>query len=314
MQRITFSTPLDWDDARMFLAVARAGQMLGASQALGVNQATLSRRMAALEAALGAKLLTRRTHGSELTDAGAALFETLERVETEMLTVQARLQGAEAVAAGVVRIGAPDGFGVGFLAPRLAHLAERHPDLTIQLVPTPRGFSLSRREADLAIMVGRPEKGRLVARKLTDYTLGLYASPAYLAGRSAPQEAADLARHRLVGYVEDLIAVPALNYAADFLRGWRSRIELTSAIGQAEAIRAGAGIGVLHDYLACGTDLVRVLPDLRAVRSYWLAIHENLRDVARVRAAADWLIEAVRGAQTAFHNTADANGSENRAE
>ena len=305
MQKTT-SPPasLDWDDARIFLAVARAGQMLGAARMLGLNQATLSRRVTALEAALGTKLLARRTHGSELTDAGAELFETLERVETEMLTVQSRLQGSGAAAAGVVRIGAPDGFGVGFLAPRLAVLAERHPALTVQIVPTPRGFSLSRREADLAVMVGRPEKGRLVARKLTDYTLGLYASPGYLAAHGIPAEAADLADHRLVGYVEDLIAAPALSYAAEFLRSWPSRIELTSAVGQLEAVQAGAGIGVLHDYLArerCEAGrLVRLLPELRATRSYWLAIHENLRDVARVRAAANWLREAVRLAAPAF--------------
>ncbi len=300
MQERALTAPLDWDDARMFLAVARAGQILGAARALGINQATLSRRMASLEAGLGAKLLARRTHGSELTDAGAQLFETLERVEAEMLAVQAKLQGAEAAAAGALRIGAPDGFGVGFLAPRLARLAERHPGLTVQLVPTPRGFSLSRREADLAVMVGRPEKGRLVARKLTDYTLGLYASPGYLDAHPPPGEAAALADHRLVGYVEDLIAAPALNYAAEFLRGWKSRFELSSAIGQVEAVRAGAGIGALHDYLAVGTGLVRVLPELRAVRSYWLAIHESLRDVARIRAAAQFLTETVRESQSAF--------------
>lgn len=304
MHKSTPPSALDWDDARMFLAVARAGQMLGATRTLGVNQTTLSRRMASLETALGTKLLVRRTHGSELTDAGGALLDTLERVETEMLGVQARLQGAGAAAAGVVRIGAPDGFGVGFLAPRLTTLAARHPALVVQLVPTPRGFSLSRREADLAVMVGRPEKGRLVARKLTDYTLGLYASPGYLAERAPPEDAAALAGHRLVGYVEDLIAAPALAYASEFLRGWRSSVELTSAIGQVEAVKAGAGIGALHDYLAVGPcregSLVRVLPELRAVRSYWLAIHESLRDVARVRAAADWLTDAVRQRAAAF--------------
>ena len=207
--------------------------------------------MAALEAALGAKLLVRRTHGSELTDAGAALLETLERVETEMLAVQARLQGAEAAAAGVVRIGAPDGFGVGFLAPRLARLADRHPGLTRPagadaarlLAVAPRG----RPRGD-----GRPPGARAAWSPASSPTtrLGLYAAPAYLAAHPAPADPADLARHRLVGYVEDLIAAPALNYAAEFLRGWRSHIELTSAIGQVEAVRAGAGIGVLHDYLA----------------------------------------------------------------
>lgn len=302
MQKSTLTARLVWDDARMFLAVARAGQVLGASRVLGVNQATLSRRMASLEAALGAKLLIRRTHGSELTDAGLDLLGSLERVETEMLSVQARLQGAEAAAAGVVRIGAPDGFGVGFLAPRLAALADRHPALTVQLVPTPRGFSLSRREADLAVMVGRPEKGRLVARKLTDYTIGLYAAPAYLKDHPAPDDVAGLADHRLVGYVEDLIAAPALGYAGEFLRGWRSRIELTSAIGQVEAVRAGGGIGALHDYLARDRGLVPILPGLRVMRSYWLAIHEGLRDVVRVRAAAEFLTDAVHEAQSAFLN------------
>ena len=272
MQEPPFTSPLDWDDARMFLAVVRAGQMLGASRALGINQATLSRRMAALESALGAKLLTRRTHGTEMTDAGTALFESLERVETEMHEVQARLQGAEAAATGVVRIGAPDGFGVGFLAPRLARLSDRHPELTVQLVPTPRGFSLSRREADLAVMVGRPEKGRLVARKLTDYTLGLYASTGYLAAHPAPQDLADLENHRLVGYVEDMIAAPALEYAREFLRGWRSQIEVTSAIGQVEAVRAGAGIGVLHDYLAAGSR-PRPAVSRTCCRAHLLACH-----------------------------------------
>ena len=168
-------------------------------------------------------------------------------------------------------------------------------------MPTPRSFSLSRREADIAVMVGRPERGRLVARKLTDYTLGLYAAKAYLATHPAPATPADLAAHRLVGYVDDLIPAPALNYAAEFLRGWSSHLEISSAIGQLEAVRAGAGIGALHDYLARPhADLVRILPEQRATRSYWTAIHENLRDVARVRAAADFLTAIVREAQADF--------------
>lgn len=300
MQEAAFSG-LNWDDCRLFLAVARAGQMLSAAKTLGLNQATLSRRVAGLERALGAKLLVRRTHGSELTDAGAALVEALERVEAELLASQARLHGADQAVSGVVRVGAPDGFGVGFLASRLARLAARHPDLVVQLVPTPRGFSLSRREADIAVMVGRPDKGRLVARRLTDYTLGLYASREYVAARGAPASTAELAAHRLVGHVEDLVAVPALNYAQEFLRNWRSNLELSSAIGQLEAVRAGAGIGVLHDYLAAGSaELVPILPECRAVRSYWTAMHENLRDLGRVRAVAEFLGEIVREAQGDF--------------
>jgi DNA-binding transcriptional LysR family regulator len=291
----------NWDDGRLFLAVGRAGQMLAASRKLGLNQATLSRRIAGLERSLGVKLLVRRTHGCELTDAGAALMGSLERIEAEIRASQAWLKRSEATVSGLVRVGAPDGFGTGFLAARLVRLTERHPDLRIQLVPTPRGFSLSRREADIAVMVGRPERGCLVARKLTDYTLGLYAARSYLLRHPAPGTTAELNEHRLVGHVEDLLPVPALNHAPAFLRSWRSHFEIHGAIGQLEAVRSGAGIGVLQDYLAgAHPELVPVLPDQKAVRSYWTAVHENLRDVPRVGAAADFLVEIVREAEALF--------------
>jgi DNA-binding transcriptional LysR family regulator len=286
---------MNWEDGRLFLAVARAGQMLGAAKVLGINQATLSRRMASLEKSLGASLLIRRTNGCELTEDGEALAVSLERIETEFMQAQSALTEADLQVSGTVRIGAPDGFGVSFLAPRLAEFASRHPKITIQLVPVPQVFSLSKREADIAVLVGRPEQGRLVAQRLTDYTLSLYAAPSYVAARGLPREAADLAGHTLVGYVEDLIFTPSLNYAASFWSGWKSQIEISSATGQLEAVRAGAGIGVLHDYLAAGhPDFVPVLPDLSIKRSYWIVHHESQKGLARIRAATGFLNEVVK--------------------
>ncbi len=293
---------MNWEDGKLLLAVARQGQMLGAAKRLGLNQATLSRRIAALEAELGTQLVIRHAHGCTLTADGTALVTRLERVESEMLLARADLQQTGTQVSGVVRIGAPDGFGVKFLAPRLALLAEQQKGLTLQLVPVPRSFSLSEREADIAVMVGRPETGRLVARKLTDYTLGLYAAPDYLARFGTPETLDELATgHRLVGHVDDLIYAPGLNYSREFLRHWQSAIEISSAIGQTEAVRGGAGIGVLHDYLALGdTGLVRVLPQTFISRAYWVAMHESLRNVERVRVVARFLAEIVRENQGAF--------------
>jgi DNA-binding transcriptional LysR family regulator len=303
--RITSSATnraMNWDDARLFLAVARAGQMLGAARRLGLNQATLSRRIAALEAGLGTQLLVRRTHGCSLTEAGAALARTLERVESQMLQAQSDLARADAAVTGTVRIGAPDGFGLAFFSRQLGALADAHPGLTLQLVPIPHSFSLSEREADIAVMVGRPVSGRLIVRKLTDYTVGLYAARGYLARAGTPASLAELAeRHRLVGYVEDLIYAPGLNYASEIARGWRSTLEISSAIGQVEAVRAGAGIGVLHDYLARPDPaLVPVLPASYVTRSYWIAWHESHRDIARVQVVARFLAEIVREHREAF--------------
>lgn len=292
---------MNWEDGRLFLAVARAGQMLSAARALGINQATLGRRMTAFETSLGTKLLHRRTNGCELTAQGVTFFEYLERIETEFIGAATEVQHTDTSVSGIVRIGAPDGFGVSFLAPRLGLLARQHPELSIQLVPVPRSFSLSKREADIAVMIGRPKHGRLVARKLTDYTLGLYATPAYLTENGTPENTTALAAHRLIGYVDDLVYAPSLNYTDEFARAWKSQIEVSSAIGQMEAVRSGAGIGILHDYLAADvSNLVPILPQTKARRSYWTVFHESLRDVARVRVVSEFLDQQIKQASTDF--------------
>jgi len=293
---------MDWSDARLFLAVARAGQMLGAARRLGISQATLSRRVAALEADLGQALLLRQAHGCTLTETGAALAERLERVEAEMIRAEESVERGSAGLTGTVRLGAPDGFGIGFLAPRLGRFAERHPNLLLQLVPVPRAFSLSEREADIAVLVGQPQTGRLVVRKLTDYSLGLYGARSYLDRAGMPRTLEDLTgRHRLVGHVEDLIYAPGLNYTRDLVRDWQSSLEISGAVAQAAAVKGGGGIGVLHDYIARPIPgLVRVLPDIVATRAYWIALHENLRETARVQAVAAFLTEIVREARGQF--------------
>jgi len=294
-------TAMNWDDGRLFLAVARTGQLLAAAKSLGLNQATLSRRMTAFEKQLGTRLLIRRTTGCELTDAGREMADALEQMETAFLSSQANIGDENASLSGTIRIGAPDGFGVSFLAPRLKDLVEAHPALKVELVPVPRTFSLSQREADIAVMIGRPQQGRVVARKLTDYSLSLYAAEAYLERHGVPDTPASLAGHRLIGYVEDQLYSPDLNYTGEFWRNWQSQVEIASATGQLEAARAGCGIAILHDYLAADVpELQRVLPHQQVSRTYWMVYHESLRDNARVRACADFLSGAVTAAKDQF--------------
>ncbi|KAA9008364.1 LysR family transcriptional regulator [Histidinibacterium aquaticum] len=291
---------MDWDDTRHFLAVAREGQMLGAARRLGISQAKLSRRVAALEAALATRLFDRTTRGSQLTEQGRLFFSMAERVEAEFLGTLEEIRGREGVG-GTVRIGAPDGFGGAFLAPRLGSLMQACPGLRLQLVPVPRSFSLSEREADIAIMVGRPDKGRLRVRKLTDYTLGLYAAPRYLETRGQPDTVADLRDHDLVGYVEDLVYTPDLNYTVDVLKGWRSVVEVATAVGQVEAVRSGVGIGILHDFMAAEqSGLVHILPQVRVTRGYWTVWHENLSSARRVQAVVEFLDRAARAERELF--------------
>ena len=134
---------MDWDRIRIFLAVARAGQISGAAKGLGLNHATVGRQLTALEEDLGTPLVERQTNGCVLTQAGEVLMRAAEKVESELLQAGTRLSGATEALTGTVRVGAPDGLGNYFLSRTLGALAELHPELTIQLVPLPRTFSLS---------------------------------------------------------------------------------------------------------------------------------------------------------------------------
>lgn len=284
---------MNWDDVRIFLAVARSGQILGAAKSLGLNHATVARRLTALEEALGSKLFTRKTNGSELSSAGERFLVHAEAMESAMLAAN-ESAGTDSAIDGTVRVGAPDGFGVAFLAPRLGELIDRHKGLRIELVPVPRAFSLSRREADIAVTLERPREGRLVARKLTDYRLGLYAAQRYLDAHGTPASLDDLAAHQLVGYVDDLLFTSSLDYTAEFLKGWRSSLAISSAMGQTEAVRAGAGIGILHAFMVKrDSRIVPVLPAHTLIRSYWTVVHEDLRGIRRVALVAEFLAEIV---------------------
>lgn len=292
---------MNWDDLRIFLAVARAGQILGAARRLDLNHATVSRRVTALEAALGTKLFRRLTTGTELTSEGERLLEIAERMEADLIAARADMADEGETVSGTVRIGAPDGFGVAFLASRLGGLTTLHPGLTIQLVPVPRSFSLSRREADIAITVERPTEGRLVAVKLVDYTLGLYASRAYAQAHGLPTGREELRGHRLVGYVPDLTISPGLDYAEEFLPGWSAGFSVSSALGQVAAVRSGVGIGILHAFIArAHEDLVPVeaAPPIR--RAYWLVYHESMRPLRHIQAVAGFVQSAVEKERALF--------------
>ncbi|OJJ11644.1 LysR family transcriptional regulator [Roseibium sp.] len=285
---------MNWDDIRIFLGVARTGQILAAAKRLGLNHATVARRLTALEDSLGTRLFDRSTSGCVLTDAGSRFFDRAETMEAAALQAEADLGDDTPEISGTVRIGAPDGFGVAYLAPRLGLLTRQHPGLTVQLVPVSRSFSLSRREADIAVTIERPETGRLIAGKLVDYALGLYASRSYLSERDFPESPGDLSAHNLIGYVEDLLYSASLNYGTEFFKGWTARFEIASALGQTEAVKAGAGIGILHDFIArADPSLVPVLPDMKLKRAYWMVTHESSRPLRHVAAVQDFLREQV---------------------
>ncbi len=289
----------DWDDLRIFLAVARAESLSGAGRALRLDPATVGRRIARLEVALGTALFAKSPQGYAATAEGQRLFEEALRVEDAMAGAlgAARGQGGGAAGklSGQVRIGAPDGCANYLLPGVVAGLGAEHPGLELQIVALPRVVNLSRREADLAIAVSRPTGGRLLAERLADYHLSLAAARVYLASHPPIRTRADLARHPIVGYIPDMIFDRELDYLAEAGLDRVAHASNSVAV-QLNLIRAGAGVGIVHDFaLPHAPDLVRILPaEIRLTRTFWLLRHADDRRSERLGRFARTFAQAMR--------------------
>lgn len=292
----------DWNDLTAFLAVARSGRLTAAAQRLGVDHTTLSRRIGALEHALKAKLFDRSPSGYSLTEPGRRLLPTAEEMERLALAAQEAVGGSAAVVEGAVRIAAPEGFGSYFLAPRIAALKARHPGLLVQLVAQTAVFSLSKRDADVAIAVSRPPAGRLIVSRLTDYDLGLYAASAYLDAHPPIVTAADLQDHCFVSYIGELLHFPELDFLQHVAPGGATSVESSNLVAQLRATLAGAGLCVLPAFLAHEESrLVRVLPgEVSLTRTLWLTVHQDLAELARIKAVVRFIRAEVEAARASF--------------
>ena len=275
----------DWDDVRIFIAAARAGSLGAAAQRLGIDAATVGRRVARLETGLKSTLVIRSPSGLQLTAAGAQLLQVGLQAESAM-DAAARVAQPDAVA-GTVRISASEGFGGAVLAPALAELHAARPGLRIELAASSGFLSPSRREVDMAITLSAPDSSRLIVETLTPYQLALYAAPDYLGAQARPERVEDLTDHSIVGYVDDLIYAPELRYLDEISPGLTPHLASSSIRAQRDIIAGGGGIGVLPCFLALG--LERVLPTVLLERRFWLSTHRELHDTARLRAVRTWV-------------------------
>ncbi len=293
---------MNWDDLRVFLAVARAERLSAAAGIVGQDATTISRRLKRLESVLERRLFELTPTGHVLTEDGLRLLDQVERMEAGALGIERT--GASGMAlAGTIRISASEGFGSRIIAPRLHRFNAAHPGVRIDLMASSGFLNPSRREADLAVMLARPKTGALIARKLTDYRLGLYATRGYLDAAGAPRTVAEIARHPLVGYVHDQIYAPELRYLEDIDPRLRAGLCSTSINAQAEIVASGAGLGILPCFIAATMpSLVRILPDLVEIeRSFWLVIPRDLRGIARIDRFVIWLNEEIDRARPLLH-------------
>ena len=285
---------MDWDDLRIFLTVARSESLSGAGKTLRLDPATVGRRIARLEETLALRLFAKSPQGYALTEEGVRLLAHAERVETEVSGAQEALRGTTGGLTGLIRLGAPDGCANYLLPQVLATIADENPGLDVQIVALPRVFNLSRREADMAIGVSRPEAGRLTVQRIAEYRLHLAAARVYLDREGTPATREDLRTHRIVGYIPDMIFDKELDYLTDLGLG-RVQLASNSVPVQLNWLRAGAGVGMVHAFaMPFAPELVPVLPEIALTRAFWLIRHADDARSARLTRFAESLAAGVR--------------------
>lgn len=286
---------MDWDNLRYFLELARTGKLVTAARRLRVDQATVSRRVQALEKEISATLFVRTPAGMELTDAGQLLLADAQAMEAAALRIEGVTGGTEDQFAGTVRVGTTEGFGSTILAPHLGIFAATHANLSIELVAVSAVVNISRREADIVISLERPSRGPFVVTKLCDYVLRLYGSEAYLSKHSPIKTVADLKQHTLIGYLDDLLYSKQLQFVSEIDPPERFTLRSTSVVAQLNAAAAGAGLCVLPAFLADQNPRLKALiPDQLAFqRTFWMSMPEEVRQLPRMRATWAFLREVV---------------------
>lgn len=278
--------PFAWDDLRFVLAIARAGQLAAAAQALGVNHSTMFRRLNALERALGSQMFERLATGYRPTDSGRRLIEAAERMEAEALALDRDLTGRDTRLSGQLRVTCSETLGYKILTGEIARFRALHPGIAIDLSVDNRVIDLSRREADVALRATRPSEGDLFGRKLADIRWGLFASPGYLKTHAGLKRIDDLARHTVIGWSDSGPQTKAARWIARHVPASAIGLRSATIFNQYIAARDALGVALLPIYLPAGDDgVVRLFGPLKDFTTeMWIVTHRSLKDTARVRA------------------------------
>lgn len=291
---------LDWDDLRTFLAIARTGTLSAAARQLHVSQPTMGRRLEALHARLGARLLERTPSGFRLTTAGERVMGAVERMEAEALAVERTVTGQDVRLEGNVRVTSIGSFGSRLLTPLFGTLRARHPGISVELAVDARSLSLARREADIAVRLARFEGHEIVSRRVSDVAFGLFASEAYLERHGTPDLAAGSPGHLIVTVQDDQVALPESAWLAEAGREGRVSLRSNSRAVQLQAALAGLGLVCLPRILGDGVPGLARVPDAAhapPLRELWIGLHRDTRHSPRIRAVFDHLAEGLRAAR-----------------
>ena len=290
---------LDWDDLRFYLAILRSGSLSGAAKSLHVAQSTVGRRLASLEASLGARLLNRTPDGYLPTLSGEDVRRQAERVEVEALSLERQVVGRDTRLAGLVRVTCSETIASNLVAPCFGALHLKHPDIMIELLPNAKELSLSMREADVSVRLKQPDQHDLVVRRIGTVAFGLYASPDYLDRHGEPDYGGGCPGHHLVTQLDGFQDGQQTDWLAALAPRARIALQTTSHEAALAAALEGAGLASLLRFRADREEgLIQVpvppLPSHIPDAGIWIAVHKDNRETPRIRIILDHITQWVK--------------------
>ena len=291
------------NDLLVLLTVARLGRFNAVAEALGTTHTTISRRILSLDQELGGRTLERSPHGWELTELGRHAVDAAEAIEDRLGALTTAIRQTDPLS-GLLRISTIDGFGAEIVTPALVKLQQSHPRINIEMFSATRKVSQNRSGVDLEIVAGRNDVKNAQAMFLTNYYLRLYASRGYLLSRGTPQSLGDIQSHSFVSYVESALLVTDLGYRSSELPAPATTFQSTSLFAQLEAVQAGAGIGLLPNFLVHDRpEFIPVLSDaFQRQLPIWAVVRaESLRSPV-VRAAIEAITLEIASRPHAFND------------
>ena len=293
---------LDWDDLKTFLAISRHGTLSAAARALKVSQTTMGRRLDHLHGRAGATLLERTPSGFRLTPIGAAVIAEVERMEDAALSLERTIAGEDRRLEGLVRVTTVDSLAAHVMTRGLAALQVNHPKIIVEIITDNRSLSLARREADIAIRLGRFDAHETIVRKVGEMAFAVYAARLYLDDRGLPDWAKGAPGHRVVRVQDDLLDTPDARWFSERTTRAEPTLLADSREVQLRGVAAGLGLGHLPCYLGAENNaLVRVEAGPPLIREIWMGVHRDTRHAPRIVAVQEAIVAAIADARDLLH-------------
>lgn len=290
-----FST--NWDDLKFFLLLKRHGRLSVAAKYLGTTHATVANRVSSLEKSLGVQLFIHDKGGFRPTRWGAKLASYAEECERQLAQAFENPEENDQIRAKV-RVGVTEGLGDFYLSPRIARWM-RTQNLEVDFISLPKLTNVTNREADISITFEKPHGEYVIRRHLTDYVLGLYASKGYISSNHLADDKYFFRDHLWIGYIDSMLFSKSLNYHTEIGKELNFVFNSTSIMAQKQAAISGLGISILPVYMAYDDSrLVRVRPDIRFVRHYWISTTKDIHRFEPVRLTWDFVLASCKADQS----------------